>query len=205
MTAAWRALGLVAAVAAALVLRWSTVLPWRAADGAPARLRQSWSARPQRVERCRRLTDEELARLPAHMRLRTECEGGFARYRLSVLVDDRTVFVDTLRGGGLRHDRPMHVFSEFDVPAGRRRLRIEVTRLDTVDARGGEEGARVAAGGDTLLGGRAEREADERQRREAEAIPPVVRLDTVLTLSRGRVVLVGYDETRRRLVARTGP
>lgn len=192
------------AVVAALGLREASVVSMHSPNGEFARVRQSWSARPERVESCRRLSDEELADLPAHMRLRTRCEGGFARYRLTVSIDDSTITVDTLRGGGLRNDRPMHVFEEIRVAPGERRLRLDVTRLDSTSAPEGAGPPQGAAPADTLLGGRAEREADERRRREAEAIPPRLALDTLLTLAPGRVVLVVYDESTRRLRARTG-
>jgi hypothetical protein len=52
---------------------------------------------------------------------------------------------------------------------------------------------------------RAVREAEERRRRRAEAIPPVLTLDTTVTIASRRVLLVTYDEPNRRLVARTAP
>ena len=203
---AWRAVGTVAGVLAALGLRWSTVAPWptRAATADFAQVRLSLSARPERVEQCRQLSDDELARLPAHMRLRTQCEGYSASYRLAIVVDGQSLVLDTLRGGGLRHDRPIHVFREYDVPPGEKRLRIEVARIDesgtpaAVDSSG--EGSRVGA--DTLLGGRAERERDERTRRAAEAMPARLVLDTLVTIGQSRVVLVTFDDNARRLVAR---
>ena len=204
VTSPWRLAGVAVALAAGLRLRWSTVHAWRAADNDLARVRQSWSARPERVERCRRLSDEELAKRPPHMRLRTECEGGFASYLLTLSVDSRVILRDTLRGGGLRHDRPMHVFNEVDLAGGVRHLRLELTRLDSATA--GEPNAdddRHAEVADTLLGGRGARESDERTRRASEALPPRLVLDTIIAFQPRRVVLVAYDDLRRRLVART--
>ena len=82
----WRLAGVVVAIVAAASLRWSSVLSLgtRTSREHSAQLRLSLSARPERVERCRELSDEELARLPAHMRLRTQCEGYSARYRLAI-------------------------------------------------------------------------------------------------------------------------
>lgn len=205
----WRAPGAVIAVLAAVVLRSTSALPsaTRTAEGQPAQLRLSLSARPERVERCRELSDDELAKLPAHMRLRTQCEGHSSRYVLVVRIDDRELTVDTLRGGGLRHDRPLHVFREHDVAPGRQRLLVSVTRLDegTTPTSADTASLTHVASSDTLLGGRAEREREERRRRVAEAMPSRLTLDTTLALAAGRVVLITFDQNTRRLMARTEP
>ena len=108
--------GIIVGAAALLLLQQATAVnlpgPGR---GDEAWVRLSWSARPERVETCRRLTDAELADRPAHMRLRLECTGRFARYRLAVLSDGVPLALDTVRGGGLRNDRPMHVLRELAV------------------------------------------------------------------------------------------
>ena len=203
---AWRALGVVVAILAALALRWSSALSsgTRTADRQPAQLRLSLSARPERVERCRELTDEELAKLPAHMRMRTKCEGYSARYLLLVKLDERQLSLDTLRGGGLRHDRPLHVFNEHEVSPGRQHVLVEVTRIDEGIARTEEDSSESReAVADTLLGGRAEREREERTRRVAEAMPARLVLDTTMTLVPGGVVLITFDQNTRRLATRT--
>lgn len=205
----WRASGVVLAVLAAVALRWSSVLPsgTRTVAGLPAQLRLSLSARPERVEHCRELSDEELAKLPAHMRLRTQCEGYSARYLLRISLGERQFTMDTLRGGGLRHDRPLHVFQEHDVGAGRQRLLVEVTRLDEGPAPAAVDTGSVPRpeASDTLLGGRAEREREERTRRVAEAMPSRLVLDTTMTLVPGGVVLITFDQNARRLTARMEP
>ena len=203
-----RIAGIAVAVLAALGLRWSTVHLWNTGLSDQARVRQSWSARPERVERCRRLTDEELEKLPAHMRLRTECQGGFARYLLTMSVDGTVRTIDTLRPGGLQHDRPIHVFRELDIDAGARHVRLEVVRLDSttnVEPTQGSEPSREGAqgGADTLMGGREAREADERARRASEALPPRLTFDTTVTLAPRHVVLIAFDDVRRRFVAQT--
>ncbi|HWP02813.1 MAG TPA: hypothetical protein VNL96_05115 [Gemmatimonadaceae bacterium] len=190
-----------AAVLMLLALRAATLYTWETADAAMARLRLSWSARPERVESCRTLSDAELSRLPAHMRLRTQCSGRSARYLLSVAVADSVVYRDTVRGGGLRHDRPIHIFDEFSVPPRTLAVRVSLTRLDSTAA-GSDT---VATTSDTLLGARAMRELDERRRRAAEAVPPHLVLDTIVHLEPRAVLLVAYDERTRRLVALDRP
>lgn len=190
-----------AAVLTLLALRAATLYTWGTPDAAMARLRLSWSARPERVESCRTLSDAELSRLPAHMRLRTQCSGRSARYLLSVAFDDSVVYRDTVRGGGLRHDRPMHIFDEFSLPPRTLAIRVSLTRLDSA-ATGGDT---TVAAPDTLLGARAMRERDERRRRAAEAVPPHLVLDTIVRLEPRSVLLVAYDERTRRLVALDRP
>jgi hypothetical protein len=197
----WRVAGVVVAVAAAMALRWSSVLSSgiRTSREHSAQLRLSLSARPERVERCRELSDEELARLPAHMRLRTQCEGYSARYRLAITVDGRQLAAVTLRGGGLRRDRPLHVFQEHDVAPGRQRVTVEIVRVEQSTAAAQDTTTTGAVVTDTLLGGRAERERAERSRRVAEAMPARLALDTTITLVPGGVALITFDRNTRRL------
>ena len=208
----WRVVGAVVAVLAAVGLRWSSAFSsgTRTAREQPAQLRLSLSARPERVERCRELSDDELAKLPAHMRLRTKCEGYTAQYLLTIDVDGSRLTADTLRGGGLRHDRPLHVFQEYDVKPGPQQVRVEVTRVDEGgkpperdDDRDDREQRNASS--DTLLGGRAEREREERTRRVAEAMPSRLVIDTTMTLVPGGVVLVTFDQNTRRLTMRKEP
>jgi hypothetical protein len=204
----WRVAGVAVAVLAAGAVRWSSTLPsaTRTARDQTAQLRLSLSARPERVERCRELSDDELAKLPAHMRLRTQCEGYSARYQLRIELAERRLTMDTLRGGGLRHDRPLHVFREYDVTPGRQRIQVEVTRVDEGISTT-EEHDRENRGtrSDTLLGGREERERQERSRRDAEAMPSRLVIDSTMTLVPGGVVLVTFDENTRRLTMRKEP
>lgn len=132
-TVPWRVAGTMGALAMLAVLRATAAWDIAAGDDGAA-LRLSWSARPERIETCRRLTDEELAQRPPHMRLRLECNGSFAHYRLTVSVDSQVISETTVRGGGLRHDRPMHLFEEFRVPAGRHRFRVALVRVDSASA-----------------------------------------------------------------------
>ena len=200
------AAGVAVGVVALLLLQQATAVdlpgPGR---GGEAWVRLSWSARPERVETCRRLTDAELADRPAHMRLRVECTGRFARYRLAVLSDGVPLTLDTVRGGGLRNDRPMHVLREVPVPPGLRRIQVELVRLDSAaprvedDAEEPDDDDSQEARG--VLGERERRETDERARSKAAAIAPHLNLDTIVALDRGRVLLVTYDGDTRRLVA----
>jgi hypothetical protein len=175
-------------------------------------VRIAWSARPERIEHCRRLSEEELAKQPAHMRTRVECEGTTARYRLEVRREGVLVDSVTVRGGGLRHDREVYLSREILVAPGAARLAVRFVRVDSSTAPGEEDrppsapSVRQDSTSTPFIADRAVREDDERRRRRAEAIPPVLSLDTVVTLASRQVILVTYDALLRRLVTKaSGP
>ena len=183
--------------------------PFTVAGDDQALLRVSWSGRPERIERCRELSDEELEKIPAHMRQRVECEGRSAHYAVTVLRDGRMLSTDTVAGGGLRGDRSIHMLREYPVAPGPHSFVLEVTRTDSAgreaeaEQDGEGEHAEVEAPPGTQPD-RAEREREERRRQRQERLPPRLRIDTTVTLAPGAVLLIGYDPIERRLVALTG-
>lgn len=166
-------------------------------------VRLAWSVRPERIEACRTLTDAELADVPAHMRQRVQCEGRSARYRLTVRVDVTPRVDTTVTGGGARSDRPVYVFREVSVPEGAHRLEVRFEREALPRDSAGPEAEE--SGPDSLLAGRAQREAQERLRRREEAVPATIDLTTPITAEARTVLLVTYDIDRRTLVLRTRP
>jgi len=181
--------------------------PFPTGQGGAALLRLSWSGRPERIERCRELTDRELEELPAHMRRRLECEGHSARYTVSVRSDGRLLSVDTVAGGGLRGDRAIHMLREYRLAPGEHAIAVEIVRTgpltETRDAEAEEDGEQEAAEPGPAPLDRRLREREERRRQRQEALPPRLLLDTRLRLSPGGVALVTYEPTGRRLVVLT--
>ena len=201
---------LLAAVALAALVALSRA-PYVVARADEALVRLSWSGRPERIEHCRERSDEELERLPAHMRLRVECEGRSARYAVRVLRDGTVLSTDTVTGGGLRGDRSIHMLREYRVAPGVHAIAVDVTRTDTAHTDGDDhEDGSEEDGGDRPRGpkddrpDRRSREQEERRRQRQERLPPRLRLDTTVTLAPGAVVLVSYDPILRQLVASTG-
>jgi hypothetical protein len=197
----------VTAIAAAGIAAGSGApVRFHAADA--ARLRLSWSARPERIEQCRTLSEEELALRPEHMRQRVECEGGFATYALEVAVDGQRAEAAVITGGGARNDRPIHDLRDLEVPPGEHRVRIALTRReadasgdeddDDHDADEGDESGEEDDAG--ISTDRAERERAERTRRQRTALPAAVVLDTSLMMEAGRVVVVTFDAGERSFV-----
>lgn len=150
-----------AAFAWALAASSGVSVPWHAAEATELRL--SWSARPERVEICRTLSDEELAALPAHMRRREVCEGRAASYALTVVADGDTIEHALVAGGGMRHDRLIYLFRDYPLSEGPHRIFVRFTRAEQVDSS-----------------------------RTPNAIAPDLMLDTLVSFQRGRAVLVTY-------------
>jgi len=200
----WAVAGLATAGALVLLARASAApLPYH--DAHTARIRLSWTARPERIEVCRVLSAEELAEREAHMRQRVECDGRSATYALRVEVDGRTLSESVVRGAGLRHDRPLYLLRDLDLPAGTHRLRVSFTRREKTDDDAAAFAKVSAADADTgIFAGRAEREAEEHARRARAAIPARLVLDTAVTLAPGRVAIVTFDHDRRTLTLLAG-
>ncbi|MGE5927489.1 MAG: hypothetical protein ACM357_09050 [Gemmatimonadota bacterium] len=192
-------LGVTAAAAAALAAGSGIATPYHAADA--SRLRLSWTARPERIEQCRALSDEELVLRPEHMRQRMECEGGFATYALTVVIDGRQVEDAVLRGGGVRNDRPIHDLRELDVAPGRHRVQVSLVRREADAARDEDDEPEGDDAGDDDSGisaDRGERERTERARRQRAALPVSVTLDTTMVFRAGQVAVITFDAGARR-------
>ena len=169
-----------------------------------ARLRLSWSARPERIERCRTLSDEELALRPEHMRQRMECDGVFATYTLEIALDGRRVESAVIIGGGVRNDRPIHDLRDLDVSPGAHRVRVSLTRREAEASGGSDDDQDDDDDGESrdddesgISTDRGERERAERTRRQRAALPASVVLDTSMVLEPGRVAVITFDAGRR--------
>ncbi len=194
----------VSAVALAL-LAYASAVPWSYHSGHAARLRLSWSARPERIETCRTLSEAELAARPAHMRQRVECEGHAATYLLRVSVDSQLVNESVVHGAGLRNDRPMYLLRDVDVAPGTRRIRVSFTRREQTDDDAAAFAPAAASDADTgMYAGRAQREATERARRAGAAVPAQLVIDTTLTFADRGVHVITFDPERRSLQVSRG-
>ena len=76
----------------------------------------------QRKVECRKMSPEEIARLPPNMRLTLDCP----RERLPVIVelelDGKQLLHRELAASGLSHDRASSIYQKFAVPPGRHRI-----------------------------------------------------------------------------------
>lgn len=182
------------AVGAGFGLAGLSRAPWRTPATGDALLRLTLSARPERIETCRRLSDAELAGRPAHMRQTMACEGASATYRLRIWRDDILLDDTVLRGSGFRQDRPIYLLRDYPMGPGEHRLKVEMRRVESVMADSG-----TGAAGAGLSMSRDTREAEEQARRRLEAIPPGIGLETRVAVRAGQVVLVTWDPLAREL------
>lgn len=206
----WRSLpGLGVACLAAGGLALTSGVPWFDTPADTAALRLSLRLRPERLESCRTPTTEELNATPAHMRQQTICEGITASYRLRLEVGDIVRTDVVVRGGGLRHDRPIQVLRDHEVRPGTHRVMVTIMRRETAAApnttASPTPGITPLAPDTGVYAGRAGREVIERDRRRLAVVPAALTLDTVITFPRGHVVLVTFDPEQRRLRFLTPP
>lgn len=99
-------------------------------------LRLSWRMSGVTAQACRTLSEEELARLPLHMRNPRACIGVIAPYLLSVVADGTVMALDTVRPRGARGDRPLNVLRAFPLTPGDHRVVVSFHALlpDGVEA-----------------------------------------------------------------------
>jgi hypothetical protein len=196
MTAALhRGLGVALAVALIAGIVRASNVPLTTHRSSHGVLRLAWSARPERIEKCRQRTDEELARLPQHMRQSTVCEGSTAEYRLRVSVDGADVIDRIVHGGGLRRDRGLYVFEELPLPALQAvTIAVRLDRTDAADARAP----------DTPQPHPSAPEGQPLPPRSAESVPPHLSLERELRIPPRQVVLVTYDRQRQALTTVSG-
>jgi len=83
----------------------------------------------ERRGECRRLTQEEMARLPANMRRPTECPRGRLPVLLELDLDGAPLLHASLPPSGLSGDGPSQVYRRFTLPA--REYEIAVRLRDT--------------------------------------------------------------------------
>jgi hypothetical protein len=209
-----RVVGAAIALAAAAGIGWVSNFAMTPHASPDAVLRLAWTARPERVEDCRQQTDEALAKLPAHMRQSVICEGTTASYRLEVRREGALVAEQTVRGGGLHHDRPLYVFREIPMRAGETAISVKFIRIDNPTTRHDEPAddadGKPSHGDDRHAGkfmdpDRRRREDEERVLQRGEAVPASLSIEETFRFAAREVILVTYDAERRKLVALDRP
>jgi hypothetical protein len=173
-----RIVGALLVLAAVVALAALSRVPYDATDGDHALIRLSWRTPGELVNECRRLSAEELERLPVHMRREEVCEGRIVPYHLVVRLNGELVVDEIVRAAGAREDRPLYVYRVLEVEPGAHRLEVSW------------ESERDDAAVDPHLDGGSYR------------VPPRLALDADLLLRTGDVSLITYDLDRREFVAR---
>lgn len=173
-----RVLGILVLALAGVSLAILSEAPYTATAPTRALIRLSWRAYSEQVQACRRLTAEELDRLPQHMRQEEVCERTILPYRLRVSIDGAPVTNLLVRAGGAREDRPLYVFHELPVAPGSHRLTVTFEREGDGDTRDQDE---------------------PMPEHEARETPPRLSFDDDVVLAERAVMVVTFDEEQRRL------
>jgi hypothetical protein len=87
-----------------------------------AQIKMSLSHGAERRTECRRLSPEEIAKLPPSKRRPNTCARERIAIRVQLLTDGEVVYDEELVPTGLSSDGPARMYRKFLVPAGRHRL-----------------------------------------------------------------------------------
>lgn len=118
-----------AAVLGGLAALIGTLSDWPKVTHFPAGqalVKLSFTHAAERRGGCRRLTPEEIAKLPANMRKLEECPRERLPVEVELVIDDRTAFQASLPPTGLAGDGPSRVYHRFAMPAGPHRLTVRL-------------------------------------------------------------------------------
>lgn len=121
------------AAAAGAVGLFATWPSYRQFPEDKAQIKLSLSHGAQRVEACRKLTAEEIARLPPQARRPNTCARERRPIHVQLLVDGELVVDEVVAPGGLAGDSPARIYRKLVVEPGRREL---VARLKDSDRPG---------------------------------------------------------------------
>jgi len=100
---------------------------------------------------CRRLTPEEIAKLPPNMRRVEDCPRRRRPIEVELDVDGRTVYRASLPPSGIAGDGPSKVYERFVLPAGRHDLAVRMRDTPRADGFDHERSERVELTVDQLF------------------------------------------------------
>ncbi|RME35169.1 MAG: hypothetical protein D6786_02700 [Gammaproteobacteria bacterium] len=95
-------------------------------DPGQALITLSFNHAGQRLEECRRYTQEELNRLAPNMRRPMSCSRERVPVHIEILLDDRLVLSKDFPPTGLAGDAASVIYYKVTVPAGRHHLRLRM-------------------------------------------------------------------------------
>lgn len=97
-----------------------------------------------RKAECRKLTPQELAKLPPNMRRVDSCPRGRRSIRVELDIDGKTVFGADLAPTGIAGDGPSRVYERFVLPAGDHDIAVRMRDSPRKDGFDHERKARIA-------------------------------------------------------------
>lgn len=87
-----------------------------------AQIKLSFAHGAARKVACRRLTSQEIAKLPANERRPNTCSRERVSVHVQLLLDGDTIYDDVLEPTGFARDGPARVYKKFRVAGGRHRI-----------------------------------------------------------------------------------
>jgi len=100
--------------------------PYRYFPDDQALIKMSFKHTGQRVESCKRIRSDEIAKLPPGERKPTKCERGRNLLVVEVLVDGEFVYRETLTASGLFSDGPAKVYLTEAVSLGAHEITVRM-------------------------------------------------------------------------------
>jgi hypothetical protein len=110
----------------AAVIGFGTSIPFTHFPPNQALIKLSFTHGAARPTECRRLTAEELAKLPPNMRRPVECARGRLPVYTELIVDGVTLLSASLPPTGLSHDGPSRIYRRFAMAPGHHRIAIRL-------------------------------------------------------------------------------
>ncbi len=80
----------------------------------------------ERREECRKISPEELAKLPPNMRIPMDCPRERSPITVALTLDGKAVINDSVEPPGLYKDQGIDIFQSIKVPAGKHILSIKM-------------------------------------------------------------------------------
>jgi hypothetical protein len=100
---------------------------------------------------CRRLTPEEIARLPANMRRVEECPRRRRPLYVELDVDGRNLYRATLPPTGIAGDGPSRVYQRFVLPAGEHDIAVRMRDTPRTEGFDHARAERIALAADQMF------------------------------------------------------
>ncbi len=98
----------------------------------------------ERVEECRQMSPEEMAKLPANMRVAVDCPRERSPVNISIFLDDMPVIEREVTAPGLYSDQGVDIFQSVRVPTGEHHLYISMNDNVRVDGPTHQHNQRVS-------------------------------------------------------------
>ncbi len=114
------------AVFMALVWYFSASPSYRQLAEDQAVITLAFSHAGEHREECRRLTQEELLKLPPNMRIPTDCPRERSPVKVELFLDDELTISEVARAPGLYEDQGVDIFRRVKVPVGTHDLRVQM-------------------------------------------------------------------------------